>query len=35
MIGSLMGLFSVFWIVMYLVLALTIVAAPFYLTMYL
>ena len=34
-IGGLMGLFSVFWVVMWLLLGLTIVMAPFYLTMYL
>lgn len=34
-IGGLMGLFSVFWIVMWLVLALALVATPYYLTMYL
>ena len=34
-IGGLMGLFSVFWIVMWLLLALALVATPYYLTMYL
>jgi uncharacterized membrane protein len=34
-IGGLMGLFSVFWIVMWLFLALALVATPYYLTMYL
>lgn len=34
-IGGLMGLFSVFWTVMWLLLALALVATPYYLTMYL
>jgi hypothetical protein len=34
-IGSLMGLFSVFWIIMWLFMALMLVATPYYLTMYL
>lgn len=34
-IGGLLGLFSVFWIIMWLVLALALVAMPYYLTMYL